>query len=179
MNASVPDPGGAVAESAGSPRVLRFDDLERYRLLRNGNDLYRVPLDGHWAVLKVYFGSRSTASCALKTAGNWIVAGQTSVMPRARRRQELRCLRLWRSAGVRVFGTYDQVRVEGLPEGGYTLFEYVRRRASSSTSAIARSPSRSASLPGAVSFRSGIVATGSRSRSASPGWCTRTATSST
>lgn len=125
MNASAPALGDTVGAGVRASTVLRFDDLERYLLLRNGNDLYRVPFEGGWAVLKVYFGSRSGAAYALKTAGNWLVAGQTSVMPRARRRQELACLRVWREAGVRVFGTYNQVSVEGLPEGGYTLFEYV------------------------------------------------------
>ena len=48
-------------------------------------------------------------------------------MPKGRLKTEFECLNLWREAGFRVFGTYDDVRVEGQPEGGYTLFEYVDR----------------------------------------------------
>ncbi len=103
---------------------LRFDNLDQHLLLKNGNYLYKVPFRGGWAVLKVYYGSRSGLSHAIKTLEN-LLANQTSYMPRARLRTELECLALWRQIGVRVFDTYDDVVVEGLPEGGYALYEYV------------------------------------------------------
>lgn len=34
-------------------------------------------------------------------------------------------MRIWREAGFRVFDVYENVIVEGLPEGGYAMFEYV------------------------------------------------------
>ena len=46
-------------------------------------------------------------------------------MPRARLANEKKCLDIWRDAGFRVFKTYDDVEVSGLPEGGYLLFEYL------------------------------------------------------
>jgi hypothetical protein len=95
---------------------LRFDNLDQHLLLKNGNYLYKVPFRGGWAVLKVYYGSRSGLSHAIKTLENFL-ANQTSYMPRARLRTELGCLALWRQIGVRVFDTYDDVVVEGLPEG--------------------------------------------------------------
>ena len=95
--------------------TLRFDDLQQYLLLKNGNYLYKVPFrDGH-AVLKVYFGSRSRWQHLTKSFGNLVFANQTSFMPRTRRRVEYECLKLWEEAGIRVFGTYDDVVVEGLP----------------------------------------------------------------
>ena len=51
--------------------------------------------------------------------------GQTSFMPRARMLNEKRCLKIWRKAGIRVYDTYEDVIVKGLPEGGYMLFEYL------------------------------------------------------
>jgi len=108
-----------------SGEVLRFDDLSPFLLLKNGNYLYKVPFREGWAVLKLYFGDRSLFQYVSKTLGNVLVCNQTSFMPRARLRTELNSLRLWRDAGIRVFGTYDDVIVEGLPPGGYALFEYV------------------------------------------------------
>jgi hypothetical protein len=105
--------------------VLRFDDLEPYLLLKNGNYLYKVPFRGGWAVLKLYYGSRSLARYVTTTLGNVLVCNQTSFMPKARLRTERKCLELWREAGFRVFETYDDVVVEGLREGGYALYEYV------------------------------------------------------
>lgn len=104
---------------------LAYENLDQYLLLKNGNYLYKVPFRGDWAVLKVYFGSRKTFRYVYKTVGNVCFANQTSMMPRARRRIELECVHLWRDAGFRVFGTYEDVEVEGLPEGGYTMFEWV------------------------------------------------------
>ena len=106
------------------PTLLRFDDLEKYLLHKNGNYLYKVPFDGRFAVLKLYYGSLSLARYALKSAGNLLLANQTAVMPWSRRRTELDCIRLWRDAGFRVFGVYDAL-VEGLPPDGHALFEWV------------------------------------------------------
>jgi len=104
---------------------LRFDDLGRHLLLKNGNYLYKVPFRGGFAVLKVYQGSRTWAEYALKTCGNVLVCNQTSFMPRARRKTELDCLKLWRDAGFRVFGTYDDAVVDGIDPELQALFEYV------------------------------------------------------
>jgi hypothetical protein len=104
--------------------VLVFDDLERYLLLKNGNYLYRIPFRGSEAVLKLYYGSRRRLRYLAGTIGNYF-EGQTSFMPRARRANELKCLNIWREAGFRVFETYDDVVVQGLPHEGYLLFEYV------------------------------------------------------
>jgi hypothetical protein len=98
-------------------------------LLKNGNYLYKVPFAdarNGFAVLKVYFGSRSAMAHVSKSLEN-ALAGQTSYLPRTRRRVELECLALWRAHGFRVFDTYDDVEVlaPGCPPGGYTLFEYV------------------------------------------------------
>lgn len=104
--------------------TLRIDNLEQYLLLKNGNYLYKVPFRGGFAVLKVYFGSRTPLQYLTKSLGNVLLANQTSFMPRARRRTEYQVSRLWEAAGFRVFRTYDDVAVEDLPEGGWTLFEY-------------------------------------------------------
>ena len=107
---------------------LRFDDLEPHLLLKNGNYLYKVPFRGGFAVLKVYQGTRRWIDYAWKTVGNVVVCNQTSFMPRARRRTELACLKLWRDAGFRVFGEYDvEVVVAGQPLEPtlYALYEYV------------------------------------------------------
>lgn len=115
----------ASPESTGAAETLRFDDLRPYLLLQNGNYLYKVPFRGGWAVLKVYYGSRGTLGNLYKSAEN-LLTGQTSYMPRTRLRVERECLDVWRAHGFRVYGTYDDVRVEapGCPHGGYTLFEY-------------------------------------------------------
>lgn len=107
-----------------SGETLRFDNLGQYLLLKNGNFLYKVPFRDGWAVLKVYFGSRGRWGCVRKSFNNWI-QDQSSFMPLKRRANELRAMRIWREAGLRVFDTYEDIAVAGLPEGGYTLFEYV------------------------------------------------------
>jgi len=104
--------------------ALRFDNLDQYLLLKNGNYLYKVPYKGGHAVLKVYYGSLPMWRYRWKSAGNLLVANQTAVMPWSRRATELDCIKLWREAGFRVFDVYDE-RVEGLPENGYALYEYV------------------------------------------------------
>ncbi|MEW6743874.1 MAG: hypothetical protein AB1486_14055 [Planctomycetota bacterium] len=107
---------------------LCFHDLSSYLFLTNGNYLYKVPFRGGWAVLKVYYGNRSWLRYAVKTLGNVLVCNQTSFMPRARRATELACLKLWREAGFRVFDVYEDVLVEGLPEDGWALYEFVPGR---------------------------------------------------
>jgi hypothetical protein len=104
---------------------LRIDDLASHLLLKNGNYLYKVPFRGGFAVLKVYQGSRTWLEYALKTVGNVVVCNQTSFMPRARRRTELGCVKLWRDAGFRVFGIHDDAVVEGIDPSLQALFEYV------------------------------------------------------
>ena len=110
-----------------APERLRFDDLEKHLLLKNGNYLYKVPFRGGFAVLKVYLGSRTWFEYFLKSCGNLLVCNQTSYMPRARRRTELECLKLWRDAGFRVFNVYENVRVEGIDPSLWALYEYVAR----------------------------------------------------
>jgi hypothetical protein len=106
--------------------VLKFERLEPYLLLKNGNFLYKIPFRGGWAVLKVYYGSRGHLGRITKSISN-ILAGQTSYMPKTRLRIERECLQLWAEHGFRVFGTYDDVEVQApnCPPGGYRLFEYV------------------------------------------------------
>lgn len=116
-----------VAAAAGAKERLRFENLEQHLLLKNGNYLYKVPFRGGFAVLKVYQGSRTWLEYALKTCGNVLVCNQTSFMPRARRRTELACLKLWRDAGFRVFGLHEDVVVEGIDPAPWALFEWVPR----------------------------------------------------
>jgi hypothetical protein len=104
--------------------ILEFDSLDDYLLLKNGNYLYKIPFRDAYAVLKVYFGTRSVLRYIGGSISNFF-EGQTSFMPRARMRNEKRCLQIWRDAGFRVFETYDDVIVKGLPAGGYMLFEYL------------------------------------------------------
>ncbi len=108
-----------------SDNVLRFDNLKDHLLHKNGNYLYKVPFRGGWAVLKVYFGDQSNFRYIHKTYNNLVYNNKSSFMPKQRRLTELECLQLWGEAGFRVFGTYDDVVVDGLPEGGYALFEYI------------------------------------------------------
>lgn len=110
-----------------SREVLRFDDLDPYLLLKNGNFLYKVPFREGWAVLKVYFGSRGPWSRFTKSVENVLLAGQTSYLPRTRRRVELECLHLWSRHGFRVYGTFEEVEVQApnCPADGYLLFEFL------------------------------------------------------
>ena len=94
---------------------LQFQDLNQYLLLKNGNYLYKVPFRDGFAVLKVYYGSRSAMTYIAGTISNYF-QGLAN---------ERRCLAIWRNAGFRVFEIYDDVEVNGLPEGGYMLFEYL------------------------------------------------------
>lgn len=109
--------------------VLRFDDLTPYLLLKNGNYLYKVPFRGGWAVLKVYYGSRGLLETWSKSLGNVLFEGQTSYLPKTRRRMERECLALWARHGFRTMRVYDDVEVEAppsqCPPEGYLLLEYV------------------------------------------------------
>ena len=108
-----------------SIETLRFDDLTPYLLLKNGNFLYKIPFRGGWAVVKVYYGSRSRLQTVFKSLENWSI-GQSSYLPETRRRVERECLDVWRKHGFRVYDTYDDVVIEApqCPAGGYTVFEY-------------------------------------------------------
>ena len=107
---------------------LHFDDINQYLLLKNGNYLYKVPYREGFAVLKLYYGSRGWPERILKTLDYLLVSGQTSFMPKARLRTEQDAMRVWREAGFRVFDIYDDIKVDGLPDGGYALYEYVEGR---------------------------------------------------
>ena len=113
-----------MTERRSSSEALRFADLDAELLLKNGNYLYLIPLNGETVVLKVYYGDRSSWQYVTKTMGNVLVCNQTSFMPKARNRTEHEVMGLWRDAGFRVFDTYDDVVVSDLPEGGYRVFEY-------------------------------------------------------
>jgi hypothetical protein len=104
--------------------ILEFDNLENFLLLKNGNYLYKIPFRDGYAVLKVYYGTRGILRYMAGTIGNFF-QGQTSFMPRARMLNEKSCLQIWRDAGFRVFNTYDDIVIKGLPAGGYMLFEYL------------------------------------------------------
>lgn len=104
--------------------ILEIENLEQYLLLKNGNYLYKIPFRNGYAVLKVYYGTRSMLRYISGSISNFF-EGQTSFMPRARKANEQQCMKIWREAGFRVFDTYDEVIVKGLPEGGYMLFEYL------------------------------------------------------
>lgn len=107
------------------PETVHYDNLMQYLLRKNGNYLFKVPFRNGWAVLKSYYGTRSNFTYVKKTFSNLVYYNQTSFMPKGRLETELECMRIWRTAGFRVFDVYENVIVEGLPEGGYALFEYV------------------------------------------------------
>lgn len=104
--------------------TLEIENLDQYLLLKNGNYLYKIPFRKGYAVLKVYYGSRSMLRYISGSISNFF-EGQTSFMPKARMVNEKKCLKLWRKAGFRVFDTYDDVIVKGLTEGGYMILEYM------------------------------------------------------
>jgi hypothetical protein len=115
-------------ESSLVPReTLRFDDLSPYLLQQNGNYLYKIPFRGGWAVLKVYYDSRTGWERLQKAINNVVLLGQTSYWPKTRRRIERECLELWSRHGFRVFDWYDDVEViaPNCPAGGYLLCGYV------------------------------------------------------
>ncbi len=119
------------AAPAPAPRSLRLSELPREPLAGEGNFVWKIPFAGGTdgaAVLKVYFGSRGALLHWKKTLGNRLLTGRSSHMPRARFRQETECIRLWERHGFRCFGMHPDVRVEGLPEQGYMLYDWTPGR---------------------------------------------------
>jgi hypothetical protein len=117
--------------SAAAPVVLKLQDLPRDQLAGEGNYLWKIPFEGGndgFAVLKVYYGSRSPLLYVKKTIGNLLLTGRSSHMPRARYRTEVACARLWERHGFRCFGMHPEVRVEGLPDEGYMLWDWTPGR---------------------------------------------------
>ena len=110
--------------------TLRFDDLAPYLFHKNGNYLYKVPFRGSWAMLKVYYDSRTPWERLKKAFNNVVLLGQTSYWPKTRRRVERECLELWSRHGFRVFDWYDDVDViaPDCPAGGYLLCGFVDAR---------------------------------------------------
>ncbi len=130
-----PEAGGTpVAPGTSSPRApvtLSLDGLEKKVLAGEGNFLWRIPFAGGtdgFAVLKVYYGSRSSLLYMKKTLGNLLLTGRTSQMPRARFRHEVASVRLWEKHGFRCFGMHPEVRVAGLPDEGYMLYDWTPGR---------------------------------------------------
>ena len=109
------------------PTTLRLADLEKVPLAGEGNFVWRIPLRGGHAVLKVYYGSRGWPLYLRKTFGN-LVTGRTSHMPRARWRTETEVIRLWEENGFRCFRMLPQVTVEDLPREGYMVYEWTPGR---------------------------------------------------
>jgi len=106
--------------------VLEFDDLSPYLFLKNGNFLYKVPYRDGFAILKVYYGSKTWFEMAQKSFGNVVLQGQTSYWPKTRCRMERQCMQLWAKHGFATFEIYDvDVRAPGCVPGAYLLMEYV------------------------------------------------------
>jgi len=115
----------------GAPLTLQLEGLEKTPLAGEGNYVWRIPFAGGtdgFAVLKVYYGSRSSWLYAKKTLGNLLLTGRTSQMPRARFRHEVASIRLWEQHGFRCFGMHPEVRVAGLPDEGYMLYDWTPGR---------------------------------------------------
>jgi hypothetical protein len=108
------------------PEVLRLEDIaDKEHLAGAGNWLWKIPFRGGFAVLKGYYGNRFPLLHWKKTVGNTLITGKTSHMPRSRCRIENACVDAWEKHGFRCFGRYPEVTFSDLPEGLYTLFEYV------------------------------------------------------
>jgi hypothetical protein len=107
--------------------TLYFDDLTSYLLHKNGNFLYRIPFRGGWAVLKVYYDSRTGWERLKKAINNVVLLGQTSYWPKTRRTIERECLELWSRHGFRVFDWYEDVEViaPNCPKNGYLVCGFV------------------------------------------------------
>ncbi|MCE9638384.1 MAG: hypothetical protein K8T90_22005 [Planctomycetes bacterium] len=108
-----------------TPVVIDLDAIEKTHLAGEGNFLWKLPLRGGWAVLKVYFGSRSPFLYWKKTIGNVFVTGRSSHMPRARCATEMESIDRWERAGFRCFPRYPEVTVKGHPRDGYMVFGYI------------------------------------------------------
>jgi hypothetical protein len=105
------------------PAVLRLEGLEKVPLAGEGNFVWKVPLHGGHAVLKVYRGSRGWPLYVKKTIGN-AITGRSSHMPGARWGTEVACADLWSRHGFRCFRRIPQVTVEGLPREAYMVWEW-------------------------------------------------------
>jgi hypothetical protein len=110
------------------PVRIDLEKVEKTALAGAGNYLWKVPFRGGFAVVKVYFGSRSPFLYWKKTFGNVLLTGRSSHMPRARFRTEMESIRRWEAQGFRCFPRYEEVEVEGLPRDGYMVFAYVPGR---------------------------------------------------
>ncbi|MCG3133954.1 MAG: hypothetical protein HMLKMBBP_01223 [Planctomycetes bacterium] len=108
-----------------APLRLRLADLEKTHLAGEGNFLWKIPLRGGVAVLKVYYGSRSPLLYWKKTFGNLVLTGRSSHMPAARCATEMRCIDAWEKHGFTCFPRYPEVRFEDLPDDGYMVFGFV------------------------------------------------------
>ena len=120
-----------IPSRSATPVTLRLDQLERRPLAGEGTYVWTIPFPGGHedaAVLKVYYGSRGWPLYLKKTLGNRLLTGRTSQMPRARFRHETECVRLWERHGFRCFGMHPEVRVEGLPENGYMVYDWTPGR---------------------------------------------------
>ena len=118
--------GGAASAGADrTPVVLDLDQVEKSKLAGEGNFLWKVPLRGGLAVVKVYFGSRSPLLYWKKTIGNVLLTGRSSHMPAARCRTEQQSIDRWEAHGFRCFPRYPEVSVKGLPRDGYMVFAWV------------------------------------------------------
>jgi hypothetical protein len=107
--------------------TLRLDALEKVPLAGEGNFVWKIPLHGGHAVLKVYYGSRGWPLYLKKSFGN-LLTGRSSHMPRTRWRTETECIELWTRHGFRCFRMIPQVTVEGLPREGYMVYEWTPGR---------------------------------------------------
>ena len=123
--------GTPPAEEAVAKEVpaatLRLEGLEKVPLAGEGNFVWKIPLHGGHAVLKVYYGSRGWPLYLKKTFGN-LLTGRSSHMPRTRWRTETECIELWSRHGFRCFRMIPQVTVEGLPREGYMVYEWTPGR---------------------------------------------------
>jgi hypothetical protein len=118
-------PGAGGASPDRTPVVLRLDQIEKKAIAGEGNFLWKVPLRGGSAVLKVYYGSRSPLLYWKKTIGNVLITGRSSHMPRARCATEMAVIDRWEKHGFTCFPRYPEVTVEGLPRDGYMAFAWV------------------------------------------------------
>lgn len=117
--------GGAPAAQA-APVVLRLEEIaDKEHLAGAGNWLWKFPFRGKHAVLKGYYGNRFPLLHWKKSVGNLLLTGRTSHMPGSRCRVENDCIDVWEAHGFRCFGRFPEVTFSDLPQGLYTLFEYV------------------------------------------------------
>lgn len=104
---------------------VRFDDLQPFLLLGNGNRIFKLPVGDNWVILKHYRGSRGQLETARKSVSAWLV-GQTSYLPRTRCRTERECLSVWESYGFQTFRLLTNLKIDvpGCRDGEYNLFAF-------------------------------------------------------